>query len=128
MIDTKTATVTTDENRAYSRINNFVAHRWINHSASYSERDLFSGQLGRIHTNSIEGFWAIVKRAIYGQFHHVSEKYWPLYLNELTFRYSGQCAPSVKPAAHSQFPRMGRDTIQISRPVSVHASRSWGDS
>lgn len=88
MIDTKTATVTTDENRAYSRINNFVAHRWINHSASYSECDLFSGVLGRIHTNTIEGFWAIVKRAIYGQFHHVSEKYWPLYLNELTFRYS----------------------------------------
>lgn len=88
MIDTKTATVITDENRAYSRINNFVAHRWINHSVSYSERDLFSGVLGRIHTNTIEGFWAIVKRAIYGQCHHVSEKYWPLYLSELTFRYS----------------------------------------
>lgn len=32
-------------------------------------------EYGSINTNSIEGFWAIVKRAIYGQFHHVSKKY-----------------------------------------------------
>jgi hypothetical protein len=37
--------------------------------------------------------WAIVKRAIYGQFHHISEKYLPLYLNELTWRYSERRNP-----------------------------------
>jgi len=41
-----------------------------------------------IHTNTIESFWAIVKRSIYGQFHHVSKKYMHLYLNEISYRYN----------------------------------------
>jgi transposase-like protein len=85
--------LTTDEHRGYGGVNKMMAHRTINHSVSYSERDMFSGQYGAIHTNNIEGFWAIVKRAIYGQFHHVSVKYLPLYLNELTWRYSERQNP-----------------------------------
>jgi transposase-like protein len=80
--------LTTDEHPGYAAANRFVAHRTINHSVSYVERDLFTGQFGKTHTNTIEGFWAIVKRAIYGQFHHVSIKYLPLYLNELSYRYN----------------------------------------
>ena len=95
MIDTRTSIVTTDENRAYNGLNNIVAHRRINHSVSYSECDLFSAIFGAVHTNTIEGFWAIVKRALYGQFHHVSRKYWPLYLNELTYRYNARRNPDA---------------------------------
>lgn len=78
--------VTTDEYAGYNTLNNFVAHRRVNHSVAYVEHDLF----GAIHTNTIEGFWSIVKRAIYGQFHHVSRKYLPLYLRELAYRYNGR--------------------------------------
>lgn len=67
-----------------------VPHRRINHSREYLRRDLFSGQFGAIHTNTIEGFWAIVKRAVYGQFHRVSRKYLPLYLREITWRYNAR--------------------------------------
>lgn len=80
--------LTTDEHPGYGRISRFVSHRTINHSVSYVERDLFSDQFGAIHTNTIEGFWAIVKRAIYGQFHHVSRKYLPLYLREIVYRFN----------------------------------------
>lgn len=84
MIEPKGTTVTTDEYSGYSSLNNFVAHRRVNHSVAYVEYDLF----GAAHTNTIESFWAILKRAILGQFHHVSPKYLPLYLREISFRYN----------------------------------------
>lgn len=90
MTDTKRSLLTTDEYSGYSSVNNIVAHRTINHSRSYVERDLFSGQFGATHTNTIESVWAILKRAIFGQFHHVSRKYLPLYLNEITYRYNAR--------------------------------------
>jgi hypothetical protein len=89
-IDTKRSVLTTDEYSAYLGLNNIIAHRTINHSVSYVERDMFSDQFGPTHTNTIESFWAILKRAITGQFHHVSRKYLPLYLNEITFRYNAR--------------------------------------
>lgn len=89
-IETASSLVTTDEYSGYNSLNNIVAHRRVNHSIAYVERDLFSAQFGAIHTNTIESFWAIVKRAVYGQFHHVSDKYLPLYLRELAYRYNGR--------------------------------------
>ena len=88
MLDTSKSVLNTDEYSGYNSANKVVLHRRCNHKAGYVTRDLFSGQFGTIHTNTIESFWAIVKRSIYGQFHHVSKKYMHLYLNELTYRYN----------------------------------------
>lgn len=95
MMDMPNSVLNTDEYPGYNGMSNHVLHRAISHREGYSRRDLFSGQYGNIHTNTIEGFWAIVKRAIYGQFHHVSKKYLPLYLNELTFRYNHRGNPNA---------------------------------
>jgi len=43
---------------------------------------------GSIHTNSIEGFWSLLKRGIGGVYHSVSEKYLQSYINEYGFRYN----------------------------------------
>ena len=43
---------------------------------------------GVIHTNSIEGFWSLVKRGISGVYHSVSSKHLQSYLDEYTFRYN----------------------------------------
>jgi len=40
------------------------------------------------HTNTIEGFWSLLKRGISGVYHAVSEKYLQSYLNEYSFRYN----------------------------------------
>ena len=54
-------------------------HETVNHSAGEYARD-------GVTTNSIEAVWAVLKRGIYGTFHHVSEKHLGRYLNEFTFR------------------------------------------
>jgi transposase len=44
--------------------------------------------MGNIHTNTIEGFWSLVKRGIGGVYHAVSHKYLQSYLDEFSFRYN----------------------------------------
>ncbi len=87
MIDPRSV-VTTDEYSGYGHLNQIMAHRVINHSVAYVDWDMFAELYGPTHTNTIESFWALVKRAFVGQFHHVSIKYLPLYLKELAYRYN----------------------------------------
>ena len=70
----------TDEYKAYNNMNKTIAHYSINHSYEYARGD--------IHTNTIESFWAILKRGIIGQFHKVSKKYLQQYLDEFEYRYN----------------------------------------
>ena len=45
---------------------------------------------GDIHTNAVESFWVIVKRAFYGTYHRISVKYLQSYINECSFRYNNR--------------------------------------
>jgi transposase len=56
-------------------------HRRINHSSKVYV-------VGDIHTNSVEGFWSLIKRGIGGVYHSVSQKYLQTYLDEYSFRYN----------------------------------------
>jgi len=56
-------------------------HSRINHSAGVYV-------MGDVHTNTIEGFWSLIKRGIGGVYHQVSEKYLQTYLDEYSFRYN----------------------------------------
>lgn len=44
--------------------------------------------VGNIHTNTIEGFWSLLKRGIGGVYHSVSAKHLQSYVNEYAFRYN----------------------------------------
>lgn len=88
MVEPTGSLIHTDEAQHFARLNRFIGHRQINHSEAFVGDDLFNDLYGRIHTNSIESLWAIVKRAIYGQFHHVSRKYLGLYLDEIAWRFN----------------------------------------
>ena len=44
--------------------------------------------IGDIHTNTVEGFWSLIKRGIGGVYHSVSQKYLQTYLDEYSFRYN----------------------------------------
>ena len=56
-------------------------HRRIKHSARVYVQ-------GDVHTNTIEGFWSLVKRGIGGVYHSVGQNYLQSYLNEYAFRYN----------------------------------------
>ncbi|HEY3825362.1 MAG TPA: IS1595 family transposase, partial [Bryobacteraceae bacterium] len=56
-------------------------HRRINHSSGVYVN-------GDVHTNTIEGFWSLIKRGIGGTHHMVSQKFLQEYLNEYSFRYN----------------------------------------
>ena len=43
---------------------------------------------GQYHTNTLEGFWTLLKRGIYGQYHKVTTKHLQAYLDEFTFKYN----------------------------------------
>jgi len=76
------STVFTDEYRIYDRLGGRVKeHKRINHTAKVYV-------VGDVHTNTIEGFWSLVKRGIGGVYHQVSQKYLQSYLDEYSFRYN----------------------------------------
>lgn len=79
-IDTAGSILITDEYKGYNRVSKSMMHAKICHAEEYAD--------GMIHTNSIESFWAIVKRAWYGTHHHYSRKYMPLYIAEACFKYN----------------------------------------
>jgi transposase-like protein len=81
-IDVKNALLVTDEYTGYNRMNDILPHEMVNHSKEYARGD--------IHTNTIESFWAILKRGITGQFHWVSKKYLQNYLYEFEFKYNNR--------------------------------------
>jgi hypothetical protein len=73
----------TDESAVYPPIaKGFSGHGTVNHSAEEYVRGVFW------HTNTVEGFFALLKRAVYGQFHHVSEAHLHRYLAEADFKYT----------------------------------------
>ena len=56
-------------------------HRRINHSAKVYVQ-------GDVHTNTIDGFFSLLKRGIGGAYHSVSAKYLQRYVDEYVFRYN----------------------------------------
>ena len=73
------STVYTDEHRGYSALTGY-GRGTVNHGAKE-----YVGA-GDIHINSAESMWAVLKRSIYGTWHHVSVKHLNRYVNEATFR------------------------------------------
>ncbi len=81
-VDISETTLMTDEYRGYSSVKKFMEHMQVNHSYEYAN--------GNIHTNTIEGFWALVKRGIVGQYHKVNVKHLHKYLDEFTYRFNNR--------------------------------------
>lgn len=78
----KASTVFTDEFSGYDRLKK---HGYMHHRIQHSAKVYVSGN---IHTNSIEGFWSLVKNSIRGIYHAVGQRYLQTYLNEYSFRYN----------------------------------------
>lgn len=72
----------TDESNVYDHAGSwFASHETVNHSQKEYVR-------GEVYTNTIEGYFSILKRGIYGCYFHVSEAHLNRYLAEFDFRYT----------------------------------------
>jgi transposase-like protein len=81
------AVLITDEYRGYTSIRTFMAHHTINHKFAYAN--------GEVHTNTIEGFWALLKRGIVGQYHKVTLRHLHQYVTEFCYRYNHRDNPAL---------------------------------
>jgi len=77
----KEATIYTDEWVGYRQIDKIYNHLFVKHN----EKEYVNG---RIHSNTIEGFWSILKRGIVGIYHFTSRKHIQKYVDEFVFRYN----------------------------------------
>lgn len=87
--------ILTDEHASYRGLDRqFAGHSAVNHSDHEYVR-------GVVHTNFAESFFSLLKRGIFGTFHHVSKKHLQRYLDEFDFRWSNRDADTLKRMARA---------------------------
>lgn len=73
--------VMTDEWHAYRGLNAIYDHRIVNHGAKQYVS-------GNNYTNTIEGYWAWIKRSIFGINHSTSKQHLQGYVDLISFKYN----------------------------------------
>jgi transposase len=109
------SSVFTDEYLSYDGLTRVqdrgYTHRRINHSTNVYV-------MGDIHTNTIEGFWSLVKNGLRGVYHSVGSHYLQTYLNEYSFRYNRRF--DEQPMFMSFLRRVEkRDVVAYRAPVAI---------
>jgi transposase-like protein len=87
-VSNKVSLISTDEWVGYRRLKKTFPHATVDHS-----KEQYA--VGAVHTQTIEGFWSLIKRGVVGNFHKVSKKYLPLYVAEFEFRYNHRHNPDI---------------------------------
>ena len=88
----KDATVYTDEASQYHGLaKNFAVHDYVRHGAGEYVR-------GKVHTNTIEGYFSIFKRGMKGVYQHCAKKHLHRYAAEFEFRYNNRAENGIDDA------------------------------
>ena len=82
----KSAIVNTDEHHGYKPVlRGYARHDKVNHSHDEYYRHNPDGTIST--TNSAESFFSLLKRGVYGSWHHVSREHLQKYSDEFAFRW-----------------------------------------
>jgi len=71
-----------------------------------------------ITTNTVEGYFSLLKRGIYGTYHHVGKPYLQQYLNEFDFRYNHRKVTDAERAGSAMKACEGK-RLTLRMPTSV---------
>jgi len=82
-VDVSESSLITDEYKAYTNACKLMPHRVISHEEGYVDADDKT-----LHTNTIEGFWSLLKRAWYGSHHKYTKGWSPLFVAEAVWKYN----------------------------------------
>jgi transposase-like protein len=96
------ATVFTDEGSWYRPLGQHFTHEVVNHSRKEYVR-------GKIHTNTVEGYFGVFKRGMKGVYQHCAEKHLHRYLAEFEFRYNNRIALGVNDTQRAERILKGAD-------------------
>lgn len=77
------STVYTDEATVYKKLGKTYNHESVKHALNVYV-------IGNVHTNTIENFWSVLKRGLYGIYHQVSDKHLSRYLDEFSARFNSR--------------------------------------
>ena len=88
-VSDKVELVATDEHAGYAQLS---LHGFPHQSVSHGGGEYVRGE---VHTGNLDSFWSLLKRGIMGQFHQVSKKYLPLYVDEFAFRHNHRDNPDA---------------------------------
>ena len=112
----KGAKVYTDEAAAYDGLPN---HETVNHSVSeYVD--------GQAHTNGIESFWSMLKRAYTGTFHKISPKYLNRYIQEFAGRHNDRESDTLD-QMRDVVRRLAGRTLGYRRLTAHNGLSSWAE-
>jgi transposase-like protein len=92
----KTARLMTDGAGLYTKIGEqFASHESVNHAAGEYVR-------GDVTTNTVEGFFGVLKRGLRGIYQHVGSDHLHRYINEFEFRYNHRVALEINDVERAQ--------------------------
>lgn len=75
--------IMTDEWKSYNGLSLLYGHQAVSHAMGEYVN-------GACHTNTLEGFWSLLKRGVIGQFHYVTAKHLNKYIDEFCYRYNNR--------------------------------------
>ncbi len=83
MVETNSHMMTDELNVYHGLDMGFAKHEAVTHSKKEYVR-------GNVHTNTVEGFFSLLKRGINGVYHHVGKGHLSKYCDEFSFRYDAR--------------------------------------
>lgn len=78
----KGSSIMSDEYSVYKKLG------WFGYHHAYTKHGKKHYVRGKVHTNTVEGLWSIIKNGIRGSYHSISPKHLQSYLDEFSFRYN----------------------------------------
>ncbi len=80
----KDASLMTDEGTQYRKLGSeFASHEVVCHTKGEYAR-------GNAHTNTVEGYFSLLKRGLVGTYHHIGSQHLQRYVTEFDFKYNGR--------------------------------------
>lgn len=106
----KETRLNTDESALYNAAKDHVdAHETVKHTAGeyvrveldHVNEDETEFYFRKVHTNTVEGVFSILKRGMHGTYHHCGERHLHRYLAEFDFRYNNRTALGIDDATRT---------------------------
>ena len=96
------ATINTDGYLGYKGLDrHFAAHEVVDHNEGEFVR-------GSAYTNTAESWFALLKRGVYGSFHHISDKHLDRYVDEFSFRWDNRKTTDMERAIETVYQVAGK--------------------